>query len=232
MLDIDTLKMPSSVLKAYLVEKLRDAIITRKFEPGERLNETNLASRYNVSRVAVREALMQLQLQGLVMNHPRRGMFVNSLSEVDSQKINSLRIPLEAEALRLCKTSANKQMVKHLASLVVQMEKWDSGSQFESAELDLQFHRAVWVYSGNTYLAKSLNSFAPILFAHRALDGMTDERRRWNLRDHRSLLDVIEGKSDRTPEEAILAHLKIGYDEPGKFSSFAGELTTKDAAKA
>lgn len=221
MLDVNALRMPSAVLKAYLVEKLRDAIISHKFKPGDRLNETSLASRYNVSRVAIREALMQLELQGLVMNHPRRGMFVNSLTDTDAQKINSVRIPLEGEALRLCQRHVTKQMVKHLESLVSQMEKWDPGSQLEYAELDLQFHRAVWGYSGNTYLARSLNSFVPVLFAHRAMDGMSDEHLRWNLRDHRSLLDVIEGKSNVSPEEAILKHLRMGYKEPERFSSLA-----------
>lgn len=220
MLDADALKVPSSVLKAYLVEKLRNAIVSRKFEPGDRLNETSLAAQYNVSRVAIREALMQLQLQGLVMNHPRRGMFVNSLSEIDVQKINSLRIPLEAEALRMCQRNVTKQIVKHLGSLVSQMEKWDPASQLECAELDLQFHRAVWGYSGNSYLARSLNSFVPILFAHRALDGISDEQLRWNLRHHRSLLNVIEGKSQISPEDAILAHLRMGYNEPERFSTF------------
>src|ERR1700710_376271 len=80
MLDVNTSEITSSVLKAYLVEKLRDAIISRKLGAGDRLNETTLASRYNVSRVAMREALMKLKMQGLVMNHPRRGMFVNSLT--------------------------------------------------------------------------------------------------------------------------------------------------------
>jgi DNA-binding GntR family transcriptional regulator len=223
MLDVDSLKISSTVLKAYLVEKLRDAIISRQFEPGERLNETNLAARYNVSRVAIREALMQLQLQGLVMNHPRRGMFVNSLTDTDAQKINSLRIPLEGEAIRLCQTRLTKAMVKHLGSLVSQMEKSNAGSQLESSQLDLQFHRAVWSYSDNIYLAKTLNSFVPILFAHRALDGISDERLRWNLRDHRSLLNVIEGKSKQSPEEAIHAHLRMGYPEPGRFSTFAAK---------
>lgn len=227
MLDVDPLKMPSAVLKAYLVEKFRDAIVTRKLEPGVRLNETSLASRYNVSRVAVREALMQLQLQGLVTNSPRRGMFVSSLSDTDTQKINSLRIPLEGEALRLCRSHATKQMLKHLENLVIQMEKFEPRSQFESAELDLQFHRAMWGYCGNSFLAKSLNSFVPIVFAHRALDGMSDERLRWTLRHHRLLLEVIEGKSKQSPEEAILVHLRIGYNEPERFSTFSGKPVKK-----
>jgi DNA-binding GntR family transcriptional regulator len=221
MLDVKLNDLPSPVLKAYLIEKLRDAIITRKLGPGDRLNETTLAARYNVSRVAMREALMQLQLKGLVMNHPRRGMFVNSLSETDAQKINSLRIPLEAEAMRLCRANLTKTMSKHLGSLVAQMEKWDSKSQFEAAELDLQFHRALWQYSGNVYLERSLNSFVPIVFAHRSLDGVNGDHVKWTLGHHRSLLDVVEGRSNISAEEAMLAHLRIGYDEPGRFYSNA-----------
>jgi len=213
MLDLNLLDVPSSVLNAYLIEKLRDAIITRKLLPGDRLNETTLSSRYNVSRVAMRAALMQLQLQGLVMNHPRRGMFVNSLSDEEVHKINGLRVPLEAEALRLCRAKLNKAMSKHLGSLVSQMEKWDSKSPFEAAELDLQFHRAVWQYSGNAYLARALNSFVPIVFAHRSLDESNDESLHWTLAHHRSLLDLIEGKSNESPEDAMVFHLKIGYEK-------------------
>lgn len=213
--------MPPAVLKAYLVEKLRDAIIARKYKPGDRLNETSLALQFNVSRVAVREALMQLQQRGLVMNHPRRGMFVNSLIETDAQKINSVRIVLEAEALRLCRGKLTKQIAKHLDGLVTRMERGQSNSQFETAEMDLNFHRAIWLYSENSYLAKALNSFVPILFAHRALDSISDEQMRWHLSHHRLLLDVIKGVSSQSPEEAILAHLRIGYTNPERFSSLA-----------
>lgn len=219
MLDLNLLDVSSSVLNAYLIEKLRDAIIRRKLQPGDRLNETTLATRYNVSRVAMRAALMQLQLQGLVMNYPRRGMFVTSLSEADVEKINSLRVPLEGEAIRLCRTNLTKAIAKHLGSLVSQMETLDSKSQFEAAELDLQFHRAVWRYSGNTYLSRALNSFVPIVFAHRSLDGINDETLRWTLNHHRQLLDVIEGRSSEAPEQAMLHHLKIGYEKHGRVAS-------------
>ena len=100
---------PPSTLKAHLVATLREAIIARKFKPGERLNESQLARQYGVSRIPVREALQQLQEQGLVMNHPRRGMFINILSE-DCQKINSLRIVLEAEALNFCHALSRRSL--------------------------------------------------------------------------------------------------------------------------
>src|ERR1022692_1265403 len=97
------IELPSITLKAHLVERLRDSIVSGIYKPGARLNESKLARQFSVSRIPVREALMQLQEQGLVMNHPRRGMFVNSLCEEDTQKINSIRIILEAEAMKLCR---------------------------------------------------------------------------------------------------------------------------------
>jgi DNA-binding GntR family transcriptional regulator len=96
-------ELPSSTLKAVLITRLRDAILGGVYKPGERLNESKLSREFNVSRIPIREALALLQEQGLVMNHPRRGMFVNSLTEEDVQKINGLRIILEAEALKLAR---------------------------------------------------------------------------------------------------------------------------------
>lgn len=209
-----------------LVDKIRNAIATQKYKAGDRLNETSLAREFRVSRIPVREALMQLEEHGLVVNQPRRGMFVNSLSELDTQQINSVRLILEAEALKLCQARVNAEMVRHLRRLLVRMEQWESGSQLEAAQMDLDFHRAIWQFSGNSYLEKTLNSSSPILFAHRALDGISDDRLRWFLGHHRLLLDVIEGTSTQSAEDAILTHLRTGYKDPERFSSLALEQPT------
>lgn len=214
-------EIPSTTLKAHVVERLREGIISGKFKPGDRLNETLLARQFNVSRIPVREALMQLQEQGLVMNHPRRGMFVNSLSEEDTQRINSVRIILEAEALKLCRARFTPQMNSHLERLVSKMEKWQNGSQLDAALLDFEFHDAVWSYSGNVYLQKTLKTLLPVLFAHRALDGISHELLRWRLHHHRALLEVVQGVSRQSPEEAIVMHLRTGYNNPERFCSIS-----------
>jgi len=92
------LRTPST-LKSHIFHGLRDAIVSGRYRPGDRLNESKIAREFGISRIPVREALMQLQEHGLVMNHERRGMFVTLLSEEDVQRINSLRVVLEAEAL-------------------------------------------------------------------------------------------------------------------------------------
>ena len=210
---------PPSTIKAYLVATLREAIVTGKFKPGERLNESKLARQYNVSRIPVREALQQLQEQGLVMNHPRRGMFVNMLSEQESQQINSLRIVLEGEALRLCRARLTADWARHLSDLVEKMENWKTGSEIDAAALDLEFHRAIWSYSGNPYLEKILNTLVPVLFAHQALEYTSHDEKRWPLYHHRLLLDVVLGKSSQTAEEAMIAHLRLRYTNPERYSS-------------
>jgi DNA-binding GntR family transcriptional regulator len=214
---------PTTTLRAYLVSSLRDSIITGRFKPGDRLNESKLARQYNVSRIPVREALQQLQEQGLVMNHPRRGMFVNMLSDEDCQKINGVRIILEAEALKLCRARLTPAAEHHLARLVDTMEGLEGTAQIDdAAALDLEFHRAIWGYSGNAYLEKTLDSLVPVLFAHEALEYMShDKARRWPLDHHRQLLDVIQGKSARTPEEAMVVHLRHRYVNPERYSSLA-----------
>lgn len=211
--------LPPSTIKAYLVATLREAIISGKFKPGDRLNESKLARQYNVSRIPVREALQQLQEQGLVMNHPRRGMFVNMLSDEDCQKINSLRIVLESEALKLCRARLTAAWQRHLAGLVEKMENWKAGSEIDAAALDLEFHRAIWSYSGNPYLEKILNSLVPVLFAHQALEYTSHDEKLWPLYHHRQLLDVVLGKSSQTAEEAMIAHLRLRYTNPERYSS-------------
>jgi len=212
-----------TTLKSYVYNMLREAIVSGRYPPGTRLNESQLARTFNISRIPIREALMQLQEHGLVMNHERRGMFVTELTVEDIQRINSLRVVLEAEAMRLCRAHLTKQHAAKLTFLVEQMEAWENDAEMAAADIDLEFHRTIWAIAGNPYLAKTLDSLSTVLFAHTALEHVSKETIKWRLNHHRGLLDVILGTSDMTPEEAVISHLKVYYDEPEKFSSFAVE---------
>ena len=226
------LELPFRTVKSHLVEVLQRAIISGQYKPGERLNESKLARHYKVSRIPVREALLQLQEQGLVMNSPRRGMFVTLLSEEECAKINSLRVILEAEALKLCRARYSAAADEHLTGLVRTMEDWKSGSEIAAAALDLEFHRAIWGYSGNSYLEKALNALVPILFAHQAIDYTHNDKKRWPLDHHRPLLEVVQGQSKCTPEESMIAHLSRRYTKPARFSSLASQVDSANSEGA
>ena len=206
----------SHTLRGNIVELLTEAILEGKIKPGQRLNETQLARELRVSRAPIREALHQLQERGLVENSPRRGMFVVSLDEEDVQKINGLRVILEAEALRLCRSNLTLEGEKRLVQLVQKMERiepeWASPS---AARLDLDFHRTVWSFTGNQYLQRILDSITTPLFAHIVITSQKNEKLRLVIPSHRPLLEFLQGKSKQSAEEAILEHLKKRWSIAG-----------------
>ena len=177
-----------------------------------------------MSRIPIREALQELQERGLVVNMPRRGKFVISLSDEEIQKINSLRLILEAEALRLCRAKINPEGVQSLRSVVEKMGQSGELPEIEAAALDLEFHRTVWRYSDNEYLARSLETVAVPLFAHRVLWRINREMLGWAAilaNHHRALLNFVLGRNQSSAEDVMLEHLSYRYTHPERFSSLA-----------
>jgi DNA-binding GntR family transcriptional regulator len=209
-----------STLKTYLVQRLREAVLSGRFKPGSRLNESLIAREFGISRIPVREALFQLQESGLVTNHKRKGMFVTLLSEEDTQKINSVRMVLETEALVLARARMTPELAATLTTLVDRMESW-SGDLADAAALDLEFHRTIWHASGNPHLAKALDSLVTVLFAHKTLEHISFELRQWRMNHHRALLNALLGSGDQDIRGALLTHLRIAYNDPERFSSLA-----------
>lgn len=211
-------------LKDRVVERLTDAILGGKIRPGDRLNESQLARDLQVSRAPVREALQQLQEQSIIVNVPRRGMFVVSLDAEDTQKINSLRIILEAEALRLAQKNLTSARTKQLEELLKEMETPEPTTKLY-VRLDFEFHRTIWSHSGNEYLEKILTSLTAPLMAHSARLLLRKDKLRRILDSHRPLFEFIRGKSDKSAELVMLDHLKYRYPEPSKFCSVPADDT-------
>ena len=207
-------------LRAHVVQMLSDGILSGKYKPGDRLNESQIARELNISRIPVREALSQLQEQGLVQNRERRGMFVTNISAEEVLQISSLRLILETEALRLAKARMNPVTQAELEGLVAQMESLD-GDLLDAAALDLKFHRALWRASGNPFLERTLYGLIVPLFAHKTLEHVSHDVRRWRVSHHRVLLDVVTGRSNDDLQTVLLTHLRMSHTEPERYSTAA-----------
>src|ERR1043165_2802624 len=146
--DLLTPNGPPTTLRAHVVKILSAGILSGKYKPGGRLNESQIARELNISRIPVREALSQLQEQGLVQNRERRGMFVTHIGPEEVLQISSLRIVLETEALRLARSRMTPETLAQLDKLVDRMDGWNS-TLLEAAAMDLEFHRALWKAAGN-----------------------------------------------------------------------------------
>ncbi|HWQ55006.1 MAG TPA: GntR family transcriptional regulator [Bryobacteraceae bacterium] len=211
--------MASRSLRDSVAELLSDALMSGRIQPGERLNESHLARQLQVSRAPIREALQQLQEQGLVVNQPRRGMFVVSLDEEDLQKINSLRLVLETEALCLAARNLNPAGERKLTQLVEKMENTQPSPALQATRMDLEFHRTVWSLTGNEYLEKTLVSLTAPLFAYAILTKPKNEKLRMILDSHRPVLEFVQGKSSESAYQVMLNHLKLRWSEPSKYAS-------------
>ena len=88
-------------LREVVFRALRDAIVHGEFEPGERLLEVTLANKLGVSRTPVREAIRMLELEGLVVVVPRRGVEVAKITEKDLCDALEIRMALEELAVGL-----------------------------------------------------------------------------------------------------------------------------------
>lgn len=212
----------TTTLKERIVQILRDGILAGKLKPGERLNESRLARELNMSRIPVREALQKLEEQGLVVNVQRKGMFVVSLTEAEVQKINSLRLVLETEALILAKARFTSEVEAKLSDLIT---LWEAGAsslpQRHAAELDLEIHRTIWMVSENEFLVKTLTGLLVPLFAHRVIRNLNVEHRRWGYNTHLPFLKFLQEDSDKSAEAVVLNHLRFGWNAPEKYSHIA-----------
>ncbi len=196
-----------------------EAILSGKIKPGERLNESQLARDLQISRAPVREALRRLQQESLVVNNPRRGLFVIALDDDDIQKINGLRVILEAEALRLARKNITPQRLKKLEQLLLAMERKEATPTQMSMRVDFEFHRTIWSFSGNEYLEKTLSNLTAPLFAHSVRTLLRADKLRLVLDSHRPLYEFICGENNQPAEQVMLDHLSVRYRDSAKFSS-------------
>jgi DNA-binding GntR family transcriptional regulator len=140
-------------VKGFLVDHLRDEIIRGDLVPGQHLRLETIAGRYDVSTMPVREALRDLEAEGLVTIFPHRGALVTELSADDLLDIYDIRATLEAMAARLAVPRITQATLVELHSLVDQMD-----SQMDDVvtlvKLNHHFHRTLYRASGRMHLCE------------------------------------------------------------------------------
>lgn len=105
---------PSKTLRELALDKVRDAILSGHFKPGDRLVERDLCAQLGVSRTIVREVLRHLESEGLVTTIGTRGPMVARLDQEEARQIYELRGALEGMAARLCAESHDPTIVPTL----------------------------------------------------------------------------------------------------------------------
>lgn len=124
----DNITLVAAPLRKQVIERLRDAIVSVEYEPGERLVERDLCERFGVSRTVIREALRHLEAEGLIDLVANRGPVVAEISPDEASGFYEVREVLEALAARRCAeraTPAQKRKLKQALARVAEAYKQD-----------------------------------------------------------------------------------------------------------
>ncbi len=138
-------------------------------------------------------------------------MFVVSLSDDDIEKINCLRVVMEAEALLHCRAHLSPQSEKKLLTQLEKMERASEASPLEAVRLDMAFHQLIWSQSGNDYLERALISLTAPQFAH-VLIAKSLASQAVILNSHRPLVDFVQGHGRKESARRLMAdHLALSW---------------------
>src|SRR5258708_36902665 len=199
----DIMKLLAPVAKRNLsediVDRMREANYSGQLAPNERLREDVLASVFGLSRGPVREALVQLEHEGLVIRQPNRGATVARLSLEDLEEVYSLRLALEQLAVKQAIRTANPIYFDEMQNVVDEMKVClDRGiTTQEAAKLDIRFHELIYEASNHKRLLNAWHTLRPqihILLLSRNV--VNEDVRLYIVADHQKLLDLMLAQYD------------------------------------
>jgi len=150
---------------ALIVETLRESILDGALAPGMQVRQELLAEQFGVSRVPVREALRQLEAEGLLCSELHKGAFVASRSLDEVVEMLDIRIGLEVRALTLSLPNFTKKTIQEAERI---LKKYDgSETPQEWRDLNLQFHLCLYQPANRPRLVKMIEDV--VLGTHRFL---------------------------------------------------------------
>lgn len=205
--------VPAASRRERVAEILRDAITTGALEPGQKLTELELAAQLGTSRAPVREALRQLEQEGLVVSYPYRGTEVLGVSQEEIENVLvPIRIALERFAFDKAMAVATDDDVAALNAIIDSMQ--DAASAGDLARLaddDIRFHEAIVVLSGQQHCLQIWRTIQPRVRAYFRRDANYYGDSRAVAEQHRELIRALQSGDSAHGREAITEHIRTHF---------------------
>ena len=191
-----------------LHEALRERIVSLELIPGEYLSRSEIAAQYDVSQTPVRDAMMRLEEEGLLVIYPQSKTLVSKIDVTHAQETQFLRLSIELEVVRtLIRQEGKAQIAKARTCLALQRAALGSDDLLQFSRLDREFHAAICEAAGVANLWTIVT----------ARSGHIDRLRKLNLPDpgksssilscHERILRAIDDRDDRGAEAVLREHL-------------------------
>ena len=191
---------------------LRDRIVNSVLKPGSGLVERKLAKMLGVSSAPVREALIRLEKEGLVVSRSRMRHVVE-LNKEDVVELGQVRLQLEKLAVDLAARNPNQENGAQLLSKLEELRQACIARDATTArKRDMELHRLIWKQSGNRHLFNTLMGIGSPLYMGLALLG---PRMHWDreMVSHEDLVDAIVSADRASAVRSIERHWALSFQD-------------------
>lgn len=208
-----------------VINYIKDAVESHKLLPGDRLpSERKLVEQLGVSRTVVRQALQKLELYGVVKTMPQSGTFVSSfpkkqldmlinnaieVGRYDFDSLMSVRVLLEAEALRLCALNHTEQDMENIVAAFTEFEQ--NLNTERRQETDFNFHLTISKGAHNPVIHSMLLSIIPDTLRYYEKLHLCRNVETRTRSEHREMIEYISsrGKTAESARDLLERHLNI-----------------------
>lgn len=198
-------------LSGRVFQTIREDILKGKYQEHDELRETTIGKELGVSRTPVREALRQLELEGLVTIIPNKGAYVTGITAKDVKDIYTIRSMLEGLCARWATEHITEEQLDELEEVLLlsefHMKKSGNINVEQVTALDGRFHEILYEACDSRMLGHLLSDFHKYVQVARKTSIVSEERARKSLREHRQLLRAIKDKDPDLAEQLADEHI-------------------------
>ncbi|MER5939672.1 GntR family transcriptional regulator [Streptomyces sp. NPDC001928] len=199
---------PLGAIRERVLATLRQDIIAGRLRPGDRLVERELADRFRVSRVPVREAIRALVAEGFVHFETPRRTVVRRLTPADVKELFELREALEVYAAGLAASRATQEDLAELREMLrTAASATEAGDAERITDVNTRFHNRILAMAGNSLLTSVME---PV---DGRLRWLTRQNEEWPqlLTEHQELYEAIASGDPDRARAHTLSHVQANY---------------------
>lgn len=193
-------------LRGRVFNRIRENILSGKYKRGEELKETAIGTELGVSRTPVREALRQLELEGLVNLIPNKGAYVTGITAKDVKDIYQIRSLLEGLCAKWATELVTAEQLADLEEIIYLSEFHVNHEHYEQVlALDNKFHELLYKISGSKILDHVLSDFHHYVQRVRKITMASKDRAIKSNEEHKQIVEAMKLR-DAHKAEALANH--------------------------
>lgn len=196
-------------LRGRVFHKIREDILKGRYRQNEAMKELQISKELGVSRTPVREALRQLELEGLVTIIPNKGAVVSGVSAKDIEDIYAIRSLIEGLSAKWAAENIGEAQLNELEEIVYLSEFHLKKGHIEQLyELDNKFHEMLYEASGSKILRHVLSDFHHYVQRVRKTSLAEPERAEKSIAEHKAILEALRSKDSEAARGLTNVHVQ------------------------